>query len=119
MARVGPRRDIVLLLLPLVLPNHESRRARAGEEGDDGRAYGHDEILDECLHVLFHVIFHKQYDFKLLILAIRSFPQKHFSFFQLEKYFSPTRKVIFQRFLNHDAKIQKQPPAVMRWRLMP
>ena len=59
MRRVGPRRDIVLLLLPLVLPNHESRGTRAGEEGDDGRAYGHDEILDEC----FHVLFHKQYDF--------------------------------------------------------
>ena len=54
MRRVGPRRDIVLLLLPLVLPNHEPRRARAGEEGDDGRAYGHDEILDESLHVCVH-----------------------------------------------------------------
>ena len=84
MRRVGPRRDIVLLLLPLVLPNHEPRRARAGEEGDDGRAYGHDEILDECLHVLFH----KQYDFKLLILAIRSFPQKPFFIF-------PTGEIFF------------------------
>lgn len=36
--------------------------------------------------------------FKLLILAIRSFPQMPFSFFQLEKYFSPTRKVIFSAF---------------------
>ena len=88
MARVGPRRDIVLLLLPLVLPNHEPRRARTGEEGDDGRAYGHDEILDECLHVLFHVLFHKQYDFKLLILAIRSFPQKPFFIF-------PTGEIFF------------------------
>ena len=84
MRRVGPRRDIVLLLLPLVLPNHESRRARAGEEGDDGRAYGHDEILDEC----FHVLFHKQYDFKMLILAIRAFPQKSFFIF-------PTGEIFF------------------------
>ena len=44
MRRVGPCRDVVLLLLPLVLPNHESRRTRTGKEGDDGRAYGHDEI---------------------------------------------------------------------------
>ena len=88
MRGVGPRRDVVLLLLPLVLPNHESRRTRAGEEGDDGRAYGHDEILDECLHVHFQVLFHKQYDFKLLILAIRSFPQKPFSIF-------PTGEIFF------------------------
>ena len=59
MRRVGPCRDVVLLLLSLVLPDYETRRTRAGEEGDDGRAYGHDEILNECLHVLFH----KQYDF--------------------------------------------------------
>ena len=92
MARVGPCRDIVLLLLPLVLPDHESRGTRAGEEGDDGRAYGHDEILDECLHVLihvhFHVLFHKQYDFKMVILAIRSFPQKSFFIF-------PTGEIFF------------------------
>ena len=84
MARVGLCRDIVLLLLPLVLPDHESRGTRAGEEGDDGRAYGHDEILDEC----FHVLFHKQYDFKMLILAIRSFPQKPFFNF-------PTGEIFF------------------------
>ena len=54
MRRVGSRGDVVFLLLPLVLPDHETRGTRAGEEGDDGRAYGHDEILDECLHVLFH-----------------------------------------------------------------
>ena len=84
MARVGPCRDIVLLLLPLVLPDHESRGTRAGEEGDDGRAYDHDEILDEC----FHVLFHKQYDFKMLILAIRSFPQMPFFIF-------PTGEIFF------------------------
>jgi hypothetical protein len=54
--RVGPCRDIVLLLLPLVLPDHESRGTRAGEEGDDGRAYGHDEILDECFHIWVHTL---------------------------------------------------------------
>ena len=59
MRRVGSRGDVVLLLLPLVLSDHETRGTRAGEEGDDGRAHGHDEILDEC----FHVLFHKQYDF--------------------------------------------------------
>jgi hypothetical protein len=83
-ARVGPCRDIVLLLLPLVLPDHETRGTRAGEEGDDGRAHGHDEILDEC----FHVLFHKQYDFKMLILAIRSFPQMPFFIF-------PTGEIFF------------------------
>ena len=95
LAPFGPQlapsgRDIILLLLPLVLPNHEPRRARAGEEGDDGRAYGHDEILNECLHVLFHVLFHvhKQYDFKLLILAIRNIPQMPFFIF-------PTGEIFF------------------------
>ena len=56
MRRVGSRGDIVLLLLPLVLPDHETRGTRAGEEGDDGRAYGHDEILDECLHIWVHTL---------------------------------------------------------------
>ena len=56
MARVGPCRDIILLLLPLVLPDHESRGTRAGEEGDDGRADSHDEILDECFHVWVHTL---------------------------------------------------------------
>ena len=165
MRRVGPCRDIVLLLLPLVLPDHESRGTRAGEEGDDGRAHGHDEILDECFHVWVHTFLLPPFNFPSsykkrkrrtrigtwslgynlmhLILSLSCLRLSHpclrhshpclilslscliltpdalFSFFQLEKYFSPTRKVIFQRFLNHDAKIQKQPPAVMRWRLMP
>ena len=44
MRRVGPCRDVVLLLLSLVLPDYETRRTRTGKEGDDGRAYGHDEI---------------------------------------------------------------------------
>jgi hypothetical protein len=55
-ARVGPCRDIVLLLLPLVLTDHEPCRTRAGEEGDDGRAHSHDEILDECFHVWVHTL---------------------------------------------------------------
>ena len=143
MRRVGPRRDVVLLLLPLVLPNHEPRRARASEEGGDGRAYGHDEILDECLHVWVHTLLLPPINFpsfffrkkkekdsyqgleSRLIICFDNLmhpgisPRSHFSFFQLEKYFSPTGKVIFQRFLNHDAKIQKQPPSVVRWWLMP
>ena len=84
MSGIGSGGDIVLLLLSLVLSYYQSCGARAGEEGDDGRAYGHDEILDECLHVLFH----KQYDFKLLILAIRSFPQMPFFIF-------PTGEIFF------------------------
>jgi len=54
--RVGSRGDIVLLLLPLVLPDHEPRGTRACEEGDDGRADSHDEILDECLHIWVHTL---------------------------------------------------------------
>ena len=56
MQRVGPCRNVVLLLLPLVLPDHEPRRTRTGEEGDDGRAHGHDEILDECFHIWVHTL---------------------------------------------------------------
>ena len=56
MRRVGSRGDVVLLLLPLVLPDHETRGTRAGEEGDDGRADSHDEILDECLHIWVHTL---------------------------------------------------------------
>ncbi len=162
---VGSGGDIVLLLLSLVLSYYQSCGARAGEVGDDGRAHGHDEILDECFHVWVHTfllppfnfpssykkrtrrtrigtwslgynLMHLRFSLSCLRLSLsylrlslsyprhfsslsETFSRCSFSFFQLEKYFSPTRKVIFQRFLNHDAKIQKQPPAVMRWRLMP
>ena len=54
MGRICPSGDVVLLMLSLVLSDHETRSTRAGEECDDGRAHGHDEILDECFHVLAH-----------------------------------------------------------------
>ena len=143
---IGSGGDIVLLLLSLVLSYYQSCGARAGEVGDDGRAYGHDEILDECFHVWVHTFLLPPFNFpssykkrkrrtrigtwslgynlmhflsETFSFLSDTYSRCSFSFFQLEKYFSPTRKVIFQRFLNHDAKIQKQPPAVMRWRLMP
>ena len=54
MGRICPSGDVVLLMLSLVLSDHETRSTRVGEECDDGRAHGHDEILDECFHVLAH-----------------------------------------------------------------
>ena len=54
MSGIGSGGDIVLLLLSLVLSYYQSCGARAGEVGDDGRAHGHDEIPDECFHVLAH-----------------------------------------------------------------
>ena len=54
MRRVCPGRDVVLLMLSLVLSDYETRSTRVGEECDDGRAHGHDEIPDECFHVLAH-----------------------------------------------------------------
>ena len=54
MSGIGSGGDIVLLLLSLVLSYYQSCGARAGEVGDDGRAHGHDEILDECFHVWVH-----------------------------------------------------------------
>lgn len=54
MGRICPGRDVVLLMLSLVLSDYETRSTRVGEECDDGRAHGHDEIPDECFHVLAH-----------------------------------------------------------------
>ena len=60
---IGSGGDIVLLLLSLVLSYYQSCGARAGEVGDDGRAYGHDEILDECFHVWVHTFLLPPFNF--------------------------------------------------------
>ena len=60
---VGSGGDIVLLLLSLVLSYYQSCGARAGEVGDDGRAHGHDEILDECFHVWVHTFLLPPFNF--------------------------------------------------------
>ena len=122
MSGIGSGGDIVLLLLSLVLSYYQSCGARAGEVGDDGRAHGHDEILDECLHIWVHTLLLPPINFpsfffrkkkekdsyqgleSRLIICFDNLmhpgisPRSHFSFFQLEKYFSPTRKVIFSAF---------------------
>ena len=60
---IGSGGDIVLLLLSLVLSYYQSCGARTGEVGDDGRAYGHDEILDECFHVWVHTFLLPPFNF--------------------------------------------------------
>ena len=60
---IGSGGDIVLLLLSLVLSYYQSCGARAGEVGDDGRAHGHDEILDECFHVWVHTFLLPPFNF--------------------------------------------------------
>ena len=63
MSGIGSGGDIVLLLLSLVLSYYQSCGARAGEVGDDGRAHGHDEILDECFHVWVHTFLLPPFNF--------------------------------------------------------
>lgn len=152
MGRVCPGGDVVLLMLSLVLSDHEPRSTRVGKECDDGRAHGHDEIPDECFHVLAHKHFApllasslaEEYQkgfprFREGSLSVLSFSEDfpvrdskdslqglesgltNFglnSASQLEKNIFPVRKVIFQRFLNHDAKIRHSSYPVVRCRAM-
>ena len=46
--------DVVLLVLPLVVPYHQSCRTRGGEVRHDGRAKGYHQVLEEVPHAVVH-----------------------------------------------------------------
>ena len=79
MGRICPGGDVVLLMLSLVLSDHETRSTRVGEECDDGRAHGHDEIPDECLHVLVHDFFLPPVKFRFFLFPQISLISSDFS----------------------------------------
>lgn len=51
---VGTCGDVVLLLLSLVVSDDEARCTGTRKIRDDGGAYCHHEVPDECLHAIAH-----------------------------------------------------------------
>lgn len=54
MCRIHTGGDVVLLLLPLVVPYHQPCRTRGGEVRHDGRAKGYHQVLEEVPHAVVH-----------------------------------------------------------------